>query len=257
MTATKADAYLYHKQWRIERAKGHRRVVPAEPTVTHVKALRAKGWSLRGIGEASGAPVQTISRALLGHQLNVHRDTEKAILALRPDDIFTRPNRAGFVPNIGARRRLQALMAIGWRHSDLTPLTGFRTAVMNHQVGDWISQEKHDAMKRVYEQLWNTRGPATSLARAAKAGYLPPMAWDDDTIDDPNYTPEPEAATEDKRIVKRKAFIENIEFLLQIGENRDGIAAALDASWEAVERRLDRYDRRDLIPAHDREAIPA
>lgn len=94
MTSKKDDLYRYHKQWRIERANGHRRVVPAGPTVEHVKTLQDKGWSLRGIGEAASVPVQTVSRALLGQQVNVHRDTEKAILALRPDDIFTRPNRA-------------------------------------------------------------------------------------------------------------------------------------------------------------------
>lgn len=139
-------------------------------------------------------------------------------------------------------------MAIGWRHSDLTPLAGFNTGTMNHQVGDWISQEKHDAMKRVYEQLWNTEGPATakSLTRVARAGYLPPMAWDDDSIDDPHHMPVLELDG-GKREMNKATLFEEVEFLSRTGANRGEIAKRLGTTWNSLERRLDRFQRRDLI----------
>ena len=249
-----ADQYRYSKRWRLERARGITRLKDAAKTVAQIETLRAKGWSLRGIAEASGTSVQSLSLVANGKQKNVHRDTETAVLALREEDIFTRSNIDGFVPNIGARRRLQALMAIGYRHSDLSPLVGFSTGTMNHQVGDWISKTKHDAMKRVYDELWQTPGPApaTSLARVAKAGYLPPLAWDDDTIDDPNHVPVLTVERGERRESNKEIFVEEVLFLRDSGANRWEIARRLGMDWHSVERRLERYERHDLI-----KVIPA
>jgi hypothetical protein len=54
-------------------------------------------------------------------------------------------------------------MAIGWRHQDLTPRLGFRSANLVHQAGHWVSRQKHDAVKDLYDRLWDQRGPATAL----------------------------------------------------------------------------------------------
>lgn len=241
--------YRYAKKWRIERERGLTRTKPAARTAAHIDALRKAGWSYRGIGDAAGVSVQTINLVHRGLQNGVANKTERRVLALRADSIFTRPNKDGFVPNIGARRRLQALMAIGYRHGDITPRLGSNSANLLHQVGDWISLEKHQAMVRVYDELWDKPGPSAKAVRSAqKLGYQPPLAWDDDTIDDPTALPaNQELGKGEKHEANRTAFIEDVEFLASTGALLPRIAEVLGATQEAVEKRLIRYGRADVL----------
>ena len=244
------EQYRYHKLWSLERANGHLRIIDAGPMREHIESLLAKGWTYRGIADAAGASISSVHNVGTGKQTMAHRDTLKVVLALRPDDIFTRPLRTGYVPNVGARRRVRALMAIGWRHSDMDRMAGFATATLLHQVGDWISQVKHDSMKRVYDQLWDKPGPMgpSGRARIAKAGYLPPLAWDDHTIDDPDFILE---AVDERPAVdaRREDLIEDVELLVSTGARREEIAARLHANWDNIERSLQRYGRHDLVRA--------
>jgi len=235
---------VYHKRWRVERARGMKRTTSPARAEAHVRALVAAGMSLRGIADASGTTPTVISHLNRGMKTRLTVRVEEKILAARAADVFNRPNRDGFVPNIGARRRVQALLAIGWRHTDLTPLAGFNTGTMNHQAGDWISRTKHDAMKRVYDQLWNQPGPAgaSGRARVVKAGYAPPLAWDDDTIDDPTAIP---AGIVDAN--KTAGRIEDIEFLITTGTSWDEIGPRLGLTEDAAEKFLYRAGRQDLI----------
>lgn len=231
------------KRWRVERARGLKRTTSATRAQIHVQSLVANGMSVRAIGEVAGVTPSVISQLSRGTRTSVAVRTETAILAVGLEEVMGRANPLGFVPNIGARRRLRALMAIGWRHSDLTPMVGFNTGNLNHQIGNWISRAKHDAMKAVYEQLWNTPGPApeTSRARIRNAGYLPPMAWDDETIDDPLY--EPDLGDGQKNLVDAE-----VEFLITAGCPRHEIAARLGYECpETLERWLYRQDRGDLV----------
>jgi len=239
----------YNKKWRIERERGLTRTKPAQRTIRQIDVLLQAGWSYRGIADAAGVSVQSINLVHRGLQKSVANQTEERILALRADSIFQRPNKAGFVPNIGARRRLQALMAIGYRHSDLTPLIGSRSSTLLHQIGDWISLEKHEAMARVYDQLWDKPGPSKkAIKNAAKLGYLPPLAWDDDDIDNPAAVPSNQKLPKgEKREANRAAFIEEVEFLAGSGMMLPQIAQALGVTEDAVEKRLERYGRADLL----------
>lgn len=245
-----SQSYLKAKQWRIDRAKGLKRTTPSAKTAQHIEDLRNAGWSYRGIADTAGVSVQTVNRVHRGVQKSVVNETETRVLALKSDSIFTRPNKAGFVPNVGARRRLQALLAIGYRHSDITPLLGSPSGTLMHQVGDWISLEKHEAMVRVYEQLWDKPGPApaTSRARIRKAGYLPPLAWDDESIDDPNFVPEPTEVTAGSKVeVRRDAFLQEVEHLAGFGGKVDDIAAQLGMPPKTLCARIERYERPDLL----------
>jgi hypothetical protein len=91
------------------------------------------------------------------------------------------------VPAIGTHRRIQALMANGWSVDQIMDRAGYRKS------GNWI---KYDAttlhvntaakIAEVYNELWDKPGPSKwTRTWARNQGYLPPLAWDDDTIDDP------------------------------------------------------------------------
>lgn len=230
------------KRWRVERARGLKRTTPARKSQIHVQSLVANGMSVRAIAEVSGVKAGTVSRLSRGICKSVALRTETAILTVSLEAVMGRPNPRGFVPNIGSRRRLQALMAIGWRHSDLSPMAGFNTGTLNHQVGNWISRAKHDAMKDLYDRLWNTEGPApaTSRARVRNAGYLPPLSWDEDTIDDPNYEP-------DSADAEAVDAAEDVEFLLDSGCRREEIAQRLGYVPATLVRNLTRHGRSDLV----------
>lgn len=200
------------KRWRVERARGHKRTTDPKRAQIHVQTLTASyGVSIRAIAETAGVTPALISELNRGICPGLKVSTEKAILAVTPHAILNRPLRTGFVPNIGARRRIQALMAIGYRHQDLTPQVGFSTGTLLHQIGEWISKAKHDAVVELYDRLWNVPGPApaTSRVRIAKAGYAP---------------------------------------LTKTGATRDEIGERLaDGNWKTVEKQLQRAGRHDLI----------
>lgn len=246
-------AAAYQKRWRIEHSRGEKRIVPPGPAQGHVRDLVTNGGlTIRGIAEAAGVAAFIISELNRGIKKSLHRDTEAAILAVTPEAVLNRSNPEGFVPNIGGRRRLQALMAMGWRHQDLAPLLGLNTSNIVHQPGEWFTKSRHDAIKELYDRLWDKRGPASlvSLNRIAKAGYAPPLAWDDESIDDPKAVP---ATAVKPKLTDTRSYrsaaecAEDAEFLISSGEDFDAIAARLEMSPEALERALYRQHRSDLV----------
>jgi hypothetical protein len=259
MTATKkyakrSDTPAYRKQWRIERHQGKTRVVDTAEVSEHLHRLvKQHNCSLEGIAAASGVGEMTISRLHRGLLKTIRRSNAEALLAVTPDKV--RPNGEVLVPNIGGRRRIQALMAIGWRHKDLTPLLGLPSANIVYQDGQWFTKRKHDAIKRVYDQLWNKPGPGGALVikRAEKAGYSPPLAWDDETIDDPAAVPNLGAKvsnigmTAPGTVRKTDAVIEDVEFLLEEGLDWDAITTRLCLNPVTLDRALHRRGRADLI----------
>ena len=247
MTTTMEGEARWRKQWTIERSRGLKRVTSPKQAQVHVQTLTAQhGFSIRSIADASGVAAGTISALNRGICSGLKVSTEKLILAVTVEAILSRPNGRRFVPNIGARRRLQALLVIGYRHSDLRPKLGFNSALVLSQAGTWISQYKHDKVKEVYEQLWNRPGPAplTSRARAANRGYLPPLAWDEESIDDPSAEPETGDA-----IAKGDALVEDVEFLIRTGAAAEEIEQRTGMEWPSIERQLYRYGRNDLVAA--------
>lgn len=101
-------------------------------------------------------------------------------------------------PAVGVARRLQALTAIGWSDAHLADrLDLHRSYVVRlradkNSSGD-VTPATYDAVARVYDDLWDTPyiGPYSSRTKrlAARKGWAPPLAWDDDAIDDPHAQP--------------------------------------------------------------------
>jgi hypothetical protein len=90
----------------------------------------------------------------------------------------------------GTRRRLQALIAIGWPIRELARQMGWTGNPGLLLYGERQQVHKHTAalVADVYDRLWDVPGPSVRSRRAAaRAGYAPPLAWDD--IDDPAATP--------------------------------------------------------------------
>jgi hypothetical protein len=174
----------------MDRFRGIERTAPSAPAAAHVETLLAAGASIRAIAETAGVSPSLVCRLRGRVQTRMRRDTANKVLSVTPEKILTRSRQAGFVPALGARRRIQALLAIGWTHNQISshmPIASSSQLVLS-QRGEWITRTTHDAIAAAYNKLAMTPGTSwRTRSRAAKAGYLSPLAWDD--IDNPNDNP--------------------------------------------------------------------
>jgi hypothetical protein len=91
----------------------------------------------------------------------------------------------------GTTRRLQALVAIGWDTEHLASQLGWTpnclTAVLN---GSNPPNGTHHPVATLYDRLSMTPGPnPDARTHAQQHGWAPPLAWDDDDLDNPTGTP--------------------------------------------------------------------
>ena len=101
---------------------------------------------------------------------------------------------------IGSIRRIRALQALGWTHEDLGIRAGrgrtWSAAVCRRK---YVSRATAADVAAVYDALAMATPPAAtdeqaSLVRRARRhataqGWPPPLAWDDDDIDNPDASP--------------------------------------------------------------------
>ena len=145
---------------------------------------------MRGIAEVSGIPAVVMSRLAGGKQPTVTRRVAAALTQVTVADLTRRDNPAGFVPKVGAVRRIQALQAIGHPAREIAASAGLTEREIYfivNQKGRWISQARWVAVATAYAELSMTPGcSAKAQAIAAGAGYPPPLAGDDEDLDDPS-----------------------------------------------------------------------
>ena len=182
----------YSKAWEVryarERAHGRRRYVPAAGTRAKLQELVDAHVPVRAIARASGLSDTAVAHIIDGRHEQLQRQTAARIASLTLNDVYARAT--GSVPSVGAVRRVQALMALGWRKADLEA-EGVPTGQLVTRSRDLISVEGWRQVRDVYDRLSMTLGPSQAARdRAAARGYHPPLAWDDDTIDDPRATPQ-------------------------------------------------------------------
>lgn len=104
------------------------------------------------------------------------------------------------VPAVGSRRRLQALMTLGWTSPQLADHLGWdpKEVWRKLSVRERVTATSAEQIAELYERLWDSRPPTPrswqavramtkTLNNARRRGWAPPMAWDD--IDDPNERP--------------------------------------------------------------------
>jgi transcriptional regulator with XRE-family HTH domain len=177
--------------------------VDAGPVREHLEALSRAGIGWRRAAALSGVSTGAVSRILYGKPgrpptRGVRQETAAAILAVRPGAEALAPSV--HVDATGTRRRLQALVATGWSQSQLAErlemLPGNFGQVMRREH---VTAATARAVRDLYDELWNkppaeaTHRQKIAVSRArnhARAhGWAPPLAWDDDLIDNPAAGP--------------------------------------------------------------------
>lgn len=177
--------------------------VDAEPVRRHVQALMAAGMGVPRIQQTSGVTKGVLIRLVYGRPGRGEAPSRKIrpanaarLLAIRAP----LPADGAAIDATGTRRRLQALVAIGWSGAELMRRIGAVGTDFPKLLGrDRVLARTARAVHALYDQLWDTTPPTSTrweratrsraLAFAAARGWAPPQAWDDDTIDDPTAAP--------------------------------------------------------------------
>ena len=169
------------------------RYVDAGPTRDRLARLAAAPVPLKALARASGMSDTALGAIRGGRRLQVQRATARRVALLTLTGIFS-AQATGHVPRIGAVRRIRALMAMGWSHAEIAAAGAPNSARLINGGGHLITAQKWRAVRDVYDKLSMTPGPSPETRGWARArGYPPPLAWDDDAIDDATAVPQHEA----------------------------------------------------------------
>jgi len=216
-----------------------------EAVAAHLRELTEAGCALRWIADVAGVCPETVSDLFSGRRRRVYADTAAALLAVRPQRAVRAAahSERALIPVLGTTRRLRALAAkghplyriaerVGIAHSHIRRLASGRQPFVTTPTARAIAQ--------VYDQLWNVDGgsvPTRNRARAA--GWVPPLAWDDDTIDNPQAEPLPYA----RRRVRHRAddLSTDAAELLRQGLTRAQAAERLGVTREAIDAAFRRH----------------
>lgn len=161
----------------------------------HVEALRKGGVRLESIATLARVSPANIYKLLTSTRGRVRAEFAEKLLSVTAD--AAPPPRAR-VDATGTRRRLQALMWLGWSATYLAERLGMdRSFIRKVTSRAQVEGTTARAVRELFEALSGSSPPAqdryeranaTRMRRFAEArGWVPPMAWDD--IDDPKEQP--------------------------------------------------------------------
>lgn len=189
--------YLYGKRRKYDADVGNLRRVDAAPAREHLQQLLDAGVSLHQIMMSTGNKVwhKQLRNILDGNEEYgevtwILPHTEDAILSVTYEKAmecsFT------FTSAIGVHRRLRALRRIGYSLPMLAEHLGLSySAVYRYQTMDQVRTTTLESVTKMYDELHMTIGPdEREMWMAYRKDWLPPMAWDDETIDDPDAKPD-------------------------------------------------------------------
>lgn len=171
--------------------------VDATPVREHVQTLMAYGLTHYAIARLAGVSQCAVAELMggtpyrgRGPNTRVLKKTARALMAPR-FDLDALPD-AAFIDPSGTRRRLQALAAIGYS----IPAQAARMGRAATNVYRLMSQQSVTVasarqVRDLYDELSMRPPEETPYVRrarngAARHGWLPPLAWDDDLIDLPD-----------------------------------------------------------------------
>lgn len=225
--------------------------------VRRLETWTARGYSPTAIAGMTGLADRTIQALMAGRTSPARMLHRTARLILDAPDT---PTGGGWVPAAGSVRRLRALTVMGWSMDHLADRYSVNTSTLST-----IRTGKHaqtrpvfaTAIAAMYDELWNVPGPGRLAGtRARNRGWYGPLAWDDDTIDDP--TAEPHSETRKDRSSLDTAL--DVEDLLEMGPflTADELGRRLGYSDRGgIQQALKRTGRRDLLDRLARNAYVA
>lgn len=168
------------------------------------------------------------------------------------------------VSALGAQRRIQALMRLGWTSQDIADAAGYhhRNAIFRILKGQngrpctWLERATADRIAVTFERL-SMRVPDPSPARARCAamatrnGWAPPLAWTNiDAPDDaPTGTYQAPTTVAEREADDRAKREADLEHAVEHGHTLHRVRADLGIGPDTVNAWCRRNDRQDLYKA--------
>lgn len=193
----RAAGAKWERERRAKRASGTwDGLVDVAASRAHLDALMGSGMPLKHIAKLTGMSLSHLSFIRCRRVSKVTSLTQQTILSVR-----LKPTRHGTVDATGTRRRLQALARNGWWQNEIASRSGIsRGLVSSIQNGqERVELHVQTAVSAIYDQLWCALPPAETTTQrhsqavvatlATRRGWVPPLAWDDDEIDNPKARP--------------------------------------------------------------------
>lgn len=258
---------------RVEREKyAKKKAGTYRPMVTGARAaawvlyLEREGMTQKAICARAGVSDVTVRRLVNGIGEKILASTERAILAVKPVPCA---QAGGRVDATGTRRRLGALMMLGYTGVELSARLGkSRGVVCNYLHQTMVIESTRDAVIELYDELSMTIPPETVERRKAKtwaekAGHVPPLCWDEDTIDDPGAEPDIESIAKvrldriDSDVIR--SAIEGEKPEMSPLERREAVRTLVEYRWSSkrvaahigcAARTVDRIRKKLALPAH-------
>lgn len=174
----------------------------AAPIRVHLRSLMAAGMGYKLIAAKAGLSPSTVSRILYGRPergtpppATTRYDLAQTLLAVHLD---LHPNSP--IEATGTARRIQALAALGHTLTSIAEAIGWSLQNLSDVVREGsipyacrVEVRTAQAVAALYDR-WSMTVPTGWVAdqarrRAARHGWLPPLAWDDEQLDDPTAVP--------------------------------------------------------------------
>jgi hypothetical protein len=251
--AAKRERLILYGQWQP--------YVDAGQARAHVAALSAAGIGWKRAAELAGVPTGSISKLLFGApggrppSRRIRPETERKILAVTAAEESLSPG--ALVDATGARRRLQALVALGYSQAVLAGRLGqLRANFTGTMTRERLTAGTVRVVRQLYDELWDkqpdesthrTRISASRARNYAQArGWPVPLAWDEPEIDDPAAGPAEGWRRSERTTIPAEELVEDAEFVRQAGDHRSLNARAmrLGISRDRLEHAYMRAGRR-------------
>lgn len=234
-----------------------------------LRELAGMGWLTSEVAAATGLNPRHMEHLRRGTQPRVKPETARRVIAAHrrlsslplPRDnarsrrwIATYARRMGWapslVPGVGTNRRLQALSALGWLDGEIGKVMGVPTWRVCHlRHATEVAVADAAAVVATYDRLSMRLPPGDRphrqrRTRATGLRWSPPLAWDDEDIDNPDATPVVVIASTSTRV---RAHVEDLVWMALSGARMEEAAKRAGLTPGGVESALLRASRGDLI----------
>lgn len=194
--------YEAHRRRMLAYGKWESQKVLAAPVREHYLALLDAGMSRNQVSRISGVKADQLDNLLRPRKDRgdqpakvVFRRTADRLVAVpvpAPHEVWRYAADGQKVDPTGTARRLQALIALGWTSRELSA----RLGIFESNLPAILHAQRHTTagfarkVADLFNKLQLTPGTSTrSRNRAARNGWAMPLAWDENSIDDPAAEP--------------------------------------------------------------------
>lgn len=182
----------HYNHWRATRPIGR---VAVGPVRDHLQRLMDAGMTKDRIAELAGVSrTSTVTAVFHPDRRHLRAATAAKVFSVAVPEVHgPTSDISRLVPATGVRRRIQALVANGYQMADLAARLGvcWQTVsmIVNGRRRD-VRVELARAVDGLFRELELVPGgDRRAVGWARRRGWPPPLAWDHETIDNPDIEP--------------------------------------------------------------------